>query len=239
MTTATKSKAKTANTPVLIAIQAYIAETDRILFDMEQPMYSSPKEFERLRKRLKDEVLRPAIKDIQENIILSNAGKPTPLKSDPVGFTTASSDYGKPSKTPLKFGHLVNIICREILDEQEQVAKDDGMVISQEGIISALNDANDDNKETVTIESLVQEDGSQSRLVVDKATGDVEVHEKGKDGVFRKVGNTFKKAWTGTKNFVKSIWNWIAKQCKRFWNWISSVFKSPDDLEVIHESLAN
>lgn len=235
MTTKSTKQSEIKAVPFFQAQQAWINLIDRYLTELETPLAkNSAPEKTRIRGLMKD-VLKEAIENTQRQLLLNNSGNNKGIiQADAVGFTTATSNY---DQSTFKQGKLVNVICKEILKEQEEDAVKQGMPVSQANILKAQQDANDVTKTTIDLESVTDSDGNQTKLSIDKETGDTTIFEKDKKtGIWKKIGNTAKGFWEDTKNFCKNIWNWCSKQCKRFWNWITSIFKSPEEQDVIRKA---
>lgn len=227
------SKQENKAVPYNIANQKAIDQVEAILFAMKQPMNQTSETQKKLRGDLKA-VLNEILVLTQKMLILNREGKPNGVKADVVGWTTASTDYDNEQVLiNLPNGRLVNNILREIIKEQENIALESDVAISETQIIAAQNDALDNNKDHIELNSINHEGKEATKLIIDKETGDTTIYEKNLEtGEFEKVG-MLKRFWINVKNFCKTIWNWIVAKYKNAKNWIKNLFKSPEDSEVI------
>lgn len=224
--------------PYNVANQAAIDRVESILHAMKQPMNQNSETQKKLRIDLKA-VLQEILVLTQKMLLLNHQGKPNGVKADAVGWTTASTDYDNVEiLKSLPAGKLVNTILREIIKEQEQVALDKDITVSETQILLAQNDALDASKKEIKLESINHEGKEATRLVIDKETGDTTIFEKDiETGEFKKVG-ILKRFWINVKDFCKNIWNWIVNKFKQAKNWIKGLFKSPEDSDVIYKEAA-
>lgn len=225
----------------LIAQQAAQDAINNILVQMKQPMNQNAdtqkKFIDDLRK-----ILKEILETTQNSLMLNNSGYANGVKADVCGWTTASTDFDNENVLKdLPHGKIVNKILRELLDEQEKVAAEQGAPVSQAQILAAQQAADDVNKTAIELESLPDPElnGARSKLVIDKANGDTTMYvQDTKTGLWSKVGNTMVGFWKDVKHFAKNIWNWISKQFTRFKEWICGLFKSPDEQDVIYQQAA-
>lgn len=221
--------------PYNIANEQALQTVNTLLHSLDQPMNSNAN----TQKELKDK-LYLALKEIceitQACLMQNAAGKANGVKADIVGWTTAETDYSKPEMlSKFKQAELVNLYLKDILKKQEERDLEAGSPISIQEVIKAQQQALDEAEETITLETLVDpETGIQSKIEIDKETGDTQLYRKDeRTGMWYKVNTKLKGFWQDTKNFCKNIWNWLSKQWNRFVSWIKSVFKTPADAEVI------
>lgn len=220
--------------PYHIANNQWLTTIDAILNQMKQPMNSNNANTKKkLRNDLK-EVLNEALVTTQQQLLLNNSGKPTGVKADISGWVTATTDYDhKDVINKLPQASLVNIILKELLTEQENLAKKSKVVVSEGQILQAQSDSKDATKTHIELNSINHEGEEASRLIIDKETGDTTVYEKDLNtGEFVEVG-VFKRYWTNVKDFCKNIWSWVINKSKAVVSWIKGLFSSPDDADVI------
>lgn len=223
----------TEKVPYFTANQKALEAVEGVLFAMKQPMNNTKESQAKLRTDLKA-VLKEILEITQQQLLLANSGKPSSVKADAVGWTTANTDFGNAAYIKdFPHGKLVNVVLKELIKEQEQVAAEEGVIVSETQILAAQADALDNTKDTITLESINQEGKDATRLEIDKETGDTTIYEKNLEtGEFEKVG-TLKRFWLNVKEFCSNIWGWIKKQCNRFKNWICGIFKAPEDREIV------
>lgn len=222
--------------PYHIANAGWLNRVDEILLERQKMIHqNNPGVLSKLRNDLKN-VIREAIVETQKQLSLANLGKSSSIKTDSIGWTTGDTVFETSEHTNKS---LVKEICLEVLKEQEKEAQAVGSPISQQALLNAQADALDPNKKDITIESVPDAQGNQSKLVVGKENGDTEIFEKDKKtGVWKKIGITGKRWWGNVKDFCWGIYNWCAEQCSRFWNWIKGIFRTPDDKDVISQEEA-
>lgn len=221
--------------PYLVAVQATMDRVDSVLNCLKQPMYQSKENQDKLKSDLRL-LLKEQLEVTQKLLLLNRSGKPNGIKADVIGLTTASTDYDSPEilKT-YPHGKLVNETLRDLIKEQEDKALEQGLAVSETQILDAQNEALDDTKDTVTITTIEDKEGNQSKVEVDKETGDTQLYEKDKEtGIWKKIGNKLKGYWINVKDFCKNIWNWIVDKFKRAKDWIKNLFKSPEDQQIIY-----
>lgn len=226
-------------TPYHIANQKTISLVESILFAMKQPMNQNVEKQNEHITRLK-EVLKEILETTQKLLFLNNAGK-IGIKADPVGWTTASTDFDKEEVLKnLPHGKIVNKLLRDLLDEQEKKALDKGVAVSEQQILEAQADSLDKSKDKITLETLVDpEAGYKSKVEICKETGDTQLYRQDPEtGFWHKVGDRIKGYWQNVKNFASNIWNWITKQFKRAKEWLCGLFKAPEDQQVIYQQVA-
>ena len=226
--------------PYLVANQGIIQNIDSILNQMKQPMYQNSDAQAKFRSDLKKQ-LKEALELTQKMLLLNRQGVPNGVKADPVGWTTADTDYDNPQTVNI-YPHavLVNKLLKELLKEQEQAALDEGVGVSEAQILNAQNDALDASKDTITLETLVDpETNIKSKVEICKETGDTQLYRQDPEtGFWHKVGDRIKGYWQNVKNFASNIWNWITKQFKRAKEWLCGLFKAPEDQQVIYQQVA-
>lgn len=220
--------------PFLIATQAWIVSIEAIIKEMGLPVNRSKTKFNELRAKLKG-VINTALTNTQKHLLVNNTGGLCIIADDAIGWTKAKTAFSHPEKIKQsKFNSLVDEICQELLNEQAIEAEKQDAPIDTQGILNAQNDAKDDTKKTVTLES----PNKKSKLEIDKETGDTRVFEKNEQtGEYEEKG-FFARHWHNVKEFCKNIWNWIAEKWTQFKNWVTSFFAEPDDQEVILKAAA-
>lgn len=221
--------------PYNIANEQALQTVNTLLHQLDQPMNSA----ENTQKDLKDK-LYATLKEIceitQACLVQNAAGKANGVKADIVGWTTAETDYSKPEMlSKFKQAELVNLYLKDILKKQEERDLAAGSPISIQEVIKAQQDALNESKDTITMETLVDpETGIKSKIEIEKDTGNTQIYRLDqRTGMWYKVGNQLKGFWENTKDFCKNIWNWLSKQWNRFVAWVKSIFRSPDDANVI------
>lgn len=221
--------------PYLIAVQATMDKVDSILNLMKQPMNQTADS----QKKLTDDmrvILKEQLEVTQKLLLLNRSGKPNGIKADVIGLTTASTDYD--SDEVLKIyphAKVVNKILRDLIKEQEKEALDKDVIVSETQIIEAQNDSLDPTKDTITLTTIEREDGTQSKVEIDKQTGDTQLYEKDPEtGFWKKMGNKLLGYWKNVKDFCKNIWNWVVDKFKRAKEWVCNLFKSPEDQQIIY-----
>ena len=226
--------------PYLVANQGIIQNIDSILNQMKQPMYQNSDAQAKFRSDLKKQ-LKEALELTQKMLLLNRQGVPNGVKADPVGWTTADTDYDNPQTVNI-YPHavLVNKLLKELLKEQEQAALNEGIGVSEAQILSAQNDALDSTKSHIHLECIQDpETGITSKVEICKQTGDTQLYRKDeKTGLWHKVGNLLVGFWTNVKDFCKNIWGWVMKQYNRAKNWICNIFKSPEESQIIYKQAA-
>lgn len=223
--------------PYLIANQSIIEKVEAILFQMKQPMNQNSETQKKIRADLKI-VLKEILELTQQMLLLNRSGKPNGVKADIIGWTTADTDYSNPDVLAnLPHGKLVNIILSELLKEQEAIALNEGVAVSEAQILNAQSDALDKTKDTITLETLTDpETNIKSKVEICKETGDTQLYRQDpKTGFWHKVGDKLKGYWLNVKDFCKNIWGWVIKQYTRAKNWICNLFKSPEDSQIIYK----
>ena len=215
--------------PFLIASQAWIVSIEAIVKEMALPVNNRNKEkLSELRAKLKT-VINTALTNTQRHLLITNTGGLCVITGDAIGWTKAKTAFSHPEKIKQnKYNALVDEICQELLDEQAALAEKQDAPLDTQGIINAQNDAKDDTKKTVTMES----PNKQSKIEIDKETGDTRVFEKDENGEYVERG-FFARHWQNIKEFCKNIWNWLAKKWTKFKDWVCSFFSEPNDQEVI------
>lgn len=213
-----------------IAQEAWIKAIDSVLIEMKQPMNQTKESQQPLVNKLK-EICKEALEQTQKALLLANTGKPSPVQSDSVGWTKAKTMYSHPTNVKAnKHSAIVDKILQSLLQAQveESISKDE--VVSVQNILNAQEDALDETKDTIILESADKE----SKLEIDKETGSTTVYEKDS-----KTGSYIKKTflyryWNNVKNFVINIWKWFATQIHNFKEWVKSLFGVPKDCDVIY-----
>ncbi len=225
------------NTPIPyhMANQRAIEAVQGVLFQMKQPINRTPQKIQEHTTVLTN-ILKEILETTQRLLLLNAAGQANGVKADAVGWTTASTDYDNP--TVLKDfpdAPLVNQILRKLLDEQEKKATKEGAPCSEGQILSATNDAKDQTKSTITLETAPDaETGIKSKVEICKETGDTQLYRQDAEtGFWHKVGTKLKGYWQNVKEFGKSVWGWFKRQYTRAKNWICNLFKSPEDSAII------
>ena len=220
--------------PYMIANQNFILNVESLLNQMKQPINDNPPVQKKLREDMK-KLLKEIVEITQQQLALNHAGKPTGVKADITGWTTATTDYDNDIVLQqYPHGKIVNIILKEIIAEQEQEALKAGVAVSQQQILNAQADAVDPTKDTITLTTLKDESGNQSKVEIDKTNGDTQLYELDQEtGLWKKVGIKIKGYWKNVKNFCKNIWDWVKEKFSKAKEWIKSIFKSPEDADVI------
>lgn len=216
------------------ALEQWHGAVDVTLGTLEKPeVIRNPNKVRELKLHLKS-ILNEAIVAIQKQILIGEEDGTSVCRADPTGWTKGHSAYSSDAvKKRFKNAHLVDEICKEILAEQAANAASQGILISEQQLVAAKEDINDVDKETVTIETTPDENGEASKLVIDKETGDAELHEKDpKTGLWKKVGNKMKGFWTCITDGFKGVIDWCSRQWSRFATWFKNLFRSPADSEV-------
>ena len=140
--------------PFLIASQAWIVSIEAIVKEMALPVNNRNKaKLNELRQKLKG-VINTALTNTQKHLLINNTGGLCIIADDAIGWTKAKTAFSHPEKIKQnKYNALVDEICQELLDEQAALAEKQDAPLDTQGIINAQNDAIDDTKKTVTMES--------------------------------------------------------------------------------------
>lgn len=216
------------------ALEEWHGVVDASLVALEKPeVMRVPSKTTEIKAHLKN-TLKEAITAIQKQILIGEENGTSVCRADPTGWTKGHSAYSSAAViAKYKFAPLVDELCKEILKEQETNAAEQGILVSEQQLTNAKEDINDANKKTVTLETTTNENGEASKLVIDKETGDAELHEKDpKTGLWRRVGNKIKGFWTCITDGFKDIIGWCSKQWSRFSSWFKNLFRTPADSEV-------
>lgn len=235
------SKGQKNTVQYLIAQQAAQDSVNNILLQMKQPMNQNPD----IQKKMVDDlrkILKEILETTQNSLMLNKSGYANGVKADVCGWTTASTDFDNENVLKdLPHGKIVNKILRELLDEQEKIAAEQGSPVSQAQILAAQQQADDVNKAAIELESLPDPElnGARTKLVINKENGNTDMYVQDTEtGLWKKVGNTLVGFWKNVKDFARNIWNWISTQFSRFKEWICGLFKSPDEQDVIYQQVA-
>lgn len=218
---------------ILVAQQVWIDSIEKILEYMATPICTnSEQEMAKQTENLRT-ILSQAYVKTQEHLLVKNTtGSVAILKSDPVGWTTASTVYSSPAVLKKnKHCALVNKILQEFIDADEKKAVDVGLPTTAANILAAQMDSLDPNKSEISLKGAKQPNGEKTDVIIDKENGDTTFVETDQQGNTRSF--SVKGFWKNVKDFCANIWKWLCNLYTNALNWVKSFFSVPKDADVI------